>query len=164
MLLILTTYFSIMLLTGFPFLNNRCFGPPLHYRLRWKCSIGCTWSSSNFQFFWIFFCLWWTCFSFFISFLLYLYNTFSTLFLLFTFYVLFIATVLQNFTQLFTPKICFVISTSLWWNCFTHITPHTGHAIHKNGTVYLYSIKASAKLSVDNPQNCLMWQADSCLN
>jgi len=34
---------------------------------------------------------------------------------------------------------------------------------HKNGTTYLYWIKGGAKLSVNNPQSCLLRQGDSRL-
>ena len=37
------------------------------------------------------------------------------------------------------------------------------HIIHKNGTLYLYRMKDSAKLKLDNPQICLLWKASSCL-
>jgi len=40
-------------------------------------------------------------------------------------------------------------------------TPYTRHIIHKNGTTYLHWIRDSAKLSVDNPQSCLLCQGDS---
>jgi hypothetical protein len=39
-----------------------------------------------------------------------------------------------------------------------------GHIIHRSGTVCLHWMKDSAKLSVDNPKSCLVWQVDLCLN
>jgi hypothetical protein len=35
------------------------------------------------------------------------------------------------------------------------------HIIHKNWTLYPYRTKNSAKLTVDNPESCLLWK---CLN
>ena len=43
-------------------------------------------------------------------------------------------------------------------------SPHNiRHIIHNNVTLYLYRMKDSAKLSVNNPQRCLLWKAASCL-
>ena len=38
------------------------------------------------------------------------------------------------------------------------------HITHKNGTLYLYRTKDSAKLTVHNPQSCLLWKTGSSLN
>ena len=47
---------------------------------------------------------------------------------------------------------------------FTHVMLY--HMAHNtnNRTLHLYRTKDSAKLSVDNPQSCLLWKAASCLN
>ena len=38
------------------------------------------------------------------------------------------------------------------------------HIVHRNGTLCLYRMKDSAKLTVDNPQSCLLWKTASCLS
>jgi hypothetical protein len=82
----------------------------------------------------------------------------------FIFSIFFIAAVLQNFMQLCTQNmfhqhLCVnsgAVSLMLQHNIW--------HIIHKNGTLYLYRMKDSAKLTVDNPQSCLLWKTASCLN
>jgi len=46
-----------------------------------------------------------------------------------------------------------------WWSTFTHVTPYILHLILKNGTLYPYRMKDSAKMLVDNPQSQLLWKA-----
>ena len=92
----------------------------------------------------------------------YLYIPFFAVFLSYI-YAFFIADVLLNFTQLFAHKIFFAIITRLSWNSFTHNSQYTGHIINTTATTYLH-LMDSAKLSVDNPHSCLLWQADSSLN
>ena len=46
-----------------------------------------------------------------------------------------------------------------WWSTFTHVTPYILHLILKNGTLYPYRMKDSAKLLVDDPQSQLLREA-----
>ena len=96
-----------------------------------------------------------------ISFLISLYITSITLFI---FSIFFIAAVLHNFMQLFTHKM-FHQQLCVSSEAVSLILLHNiQHILHKNGTVYLYRMKESAKPTVDNKQSCLFWKPGSCLN
>jgi hypothetical protein len=82
----------------------------------------------------------------------------------FIFCIFFIAAVLHNFMQLFThimfqQQLC-VNSAAVSLTLHRNIQ----HIIHKNGTAYLYRMRDSAKLTVENDESCLLLEAGSRLN